>query len=51
MSLHDQRDWDTRLGNILYSAFIVTVAVRELMGSDYFWRVSPLVNINMHGHA
>ncbi|PNW79524.1 hypothetical protein CHLRE_08g358531v5 [Chlamydomonas reinhardtii] len=34
----EQRDWDTRLGNIAYSAYIVYWAVRLLVLDDYFWR-------------
>ncbi|KAG2482199.1 hypothetical protein HYH03_018845 [Edaphochlamys debaryana] len=37
MSVHDQRDWDTRLGNILYSAYIVYFAIKLVAVDTYFW--------------
>ncbi|GLC46590.1 hypothetical protein PLESTB_001617300 [Pleodorina starrii] len=38
---HEQRDWDTRLGNIIYSAYIVYWAARTLALEDTFWAPGP----------
>ncbi|GIL54846.1 hypothetical protein Vafri_10534 [Volvox africanus] len=37
MTIHDQRDWDTRFGNILFSAYTAYGTIYAVMVDDLFW--------------
>ncbi|GLI71148.1 hypothetical protein VaNZ11_016248 [Volvox africanus] len=41
MTIHDQRDWDTRPGNILFSAYVAYGSIHAVMMEDPFWSPGP----------
>ncbi|EFJ49061.1 hypothetical protein VOLCADRAFT_104498 [Volvox carteri f. nagariensis] len=48
MTKYDQRDWDTRLGNILYPIYIVYWAARLIMAEGLFWEMGGSAMVVHH---